>query len=66
MTVEAEITTVIDEFVKAYDTRDIQAVLACDGDDLVSRIAGSSFVPWTMLVSRHDIGNARARSTPGQ
>ena len=35
MIVEDEIKRAIDEFVKAYNSGDIQAMLACYGDDLV-------------------------------
>ena len=41
MTIEAEITTAIAEFVKAYNSGDIQAVLACYGDDLVKLRQGA-------------------------
>jgi ketosteroid isomerase-like protein len=41
MTSEAEITTAIAEFVKAYNSGDIQAMLACYGDDLVKLRQGA-------------------------
>jgi uncharacterized protein (TIGR02246 family) len=41
MTVEEEIKRVIDEFIKAYNSGDIDAVLACYGDDLVKLRQGA-------------------------
>jgi ketosteroid isomerase-like protein len=41
MTVEGEIKRAIDEFVNAYNSGDIDAVLACYGDDLVKLRQGA-------------------------
>lgn len=41
MTIEEEITRAIDEFVNAYNNGDIDAVLACYGDDLVKLRQGA-------------------------
>jgi ketosteroid isomerase-like protein len=41
MTVEDEIKRAIDEFVRAYNSGDIHAVLACYGDDLIKLRQGA-------------------------